>query len=71
MNAPPVASPTLVTDWRAVPAALRGATVALGNMDGVHRGHLAVLRAAHAARPAAPLACCPQPEDAACQPPRT
>jgi riboflavin kinase/FMN adenylyltransferase len=56
MNAPPVAAPVLVTDWRAVPAALRGATVALGNLDGVHRGHLAVLRAAHAARPAAPLA---------------
>jgi riboflavin kinase/FMN adenylyltransferase len=56
VNAPPVAAPVLVTDWRAIPAHLRGATVALGNMDGVHRGHLAVLRAAHAARPAAPLA---------------
>lgn len=39
-----------------MPEALRGATVALGNMDGVHLGHAAVLRAAHAARPAAPLA---------------
>ncbi|MBW8268265.1 bifunctional riboflavin kinase/FAD synthetase [Caldovatus sp. SYSU G05006] len=34
-----------------MPEALRGATVALGNFDGVHRGHVAVLRAAHAARP--------------------
>ena len=56
MNAPPVAAPVVPTDWRAVPAGLRGATVALGNMDGVHLGHLAVLRAAHAARPGAPLA---------------
>jgi riboflavin kinase/FMN adenylyltransferase len=48
-------TPAILTDWRDVPAALRGATVALGNMDGVHRGHLAVLQAAHAARPGAPL----------------
>lgn len=47
---------TVVTDWRAVPAALRGASVALGNFDGVHLGHRAVLRAAHAARPDLPLA---------------
>jgi len=38
-----------------VPAAARGATVALGNFDGVHLGHRAVLRAAHAARPELPL----------------
>jgi riboflavin kinase/FMN adenylyltransferase len=56
MNAPPIAAPVVVQDWRAIPPALRGATVALGNMDGVHLGHLAVLRAAHAARPQAPLA---------------
>ena len=48
--------PTILTDWRDVPAALRGASIALGNMDGVHRGHLAVLQAAHAARPGAKLA---------------
>ena len=44
----------IVTDWRA--AAERGATVALGNFDGVHLGHAALLRATHAARPDAPLA---------------
>lgn len=44
------------TDWRALPADARGAVVALGNFDGVHLGHRDVLRAAHAARPAAPLA---------------
>jgi riboflavin kinase/FMN adenylyltransferase len=38
-------------DWRAIPPEARGATVALGNLDGVHLGHVAVLRAAHAARP--------------------
>ncbi len=46
----------MVRDWRSVPEAARGATVALGNFDGVHRGHAEVLRAAHAARPAAPRA---------------
>ena len=43
-------------DWRAVPPDARGATVALGNFDGVHLGHASVIRAAHAARPDAPLA---------------
>ncbi|MGH7079974.1 MAG: bifunctional riboflavin kinase/FAD synthetase [Acetobacteraceae bacterium] len=43
-------------DWRAVPEAARGAAVALGNFDGVHRGHARVIAAAHAARPDAPLA---------------
>jgi len=46
----------LVRDWRELPAALRGATVALGNFDGVHLGHAHVLRAAHGARPGAKLA---------------
>ncbi len=46
----------IVTDWRNVSADLRGASVALGNFDGVHVGHAAVVRAAHAARPNAPLA---------------
>ena len=43
-------------DWRGLPAEARGATVALGNFDGVHLGHAAVLRAAHAARPDVPRA---------------
>ena len=43
-------------DWRDIPPDARGATVALGNFDGVHRGHASVIRAAHAARPDAPLA---------------
>jgi riboflavin kinase / FMN adenylyltransferase len=46
----------LVRDWRNLPEALRGATVALGNFDGVHLGHAHVLRAAHGARPGAKLA---------------
>lgn len=46
----------IVHDWRDVPADARGATVALGNFDGVHLGHAAVIRGAHAARPDAPLA---------------
>jgi riboflavin kinase / FMN adenylyltransferase len=51
-----VPPPRIIADWHDLPPECRGATVALGNMDGVHRGHVAVLRAAHAARPAAPLA---------------
>lgn len=46
----------MVQDWRDLPDSLRGATVALGNFDGVHLGHAHVLRAAHAARPGAKLA---------------
>jgi len=33
-------------DYRNVPAALKGASLALGNFDGVHRGHQVVLQAA-------------------------
>jgi riboflavin kinase / FMN adenylyltransferase len=46
----------IFTNWQDVPPDARGATVALGNFDGVHRGHASLIRAAHAARPDAPLA---------------
>jgi riboflavin kinase/FMN adenylyltransferase len=46
----------LFADWRSLPESARGASVALGNFDGVHRGHAQVLRAAAAARPEAKLA---------------
>jgi riboflavin kinase/FMN adenylyltransferase len=42
--------------WQGLPSDARRATVALGNFDGVHLGHASVIRAAHAARPDAPLA---------------
>ncbi len=42
--------------WRGLPEDARGASVALGNFDGVHLGHARVVAAAHAARPDAPLA---------------
>lgn len=42
--------------WHDIPSDARGAAVALGNFDGVHLGHTSVIRAAHAARPDAPLA---------------
>jgi riboflavin kinase / FMN adenylyltransferase len=43
-------------NWQGLPPDAQGATVALGNFDGVHLGHSSVIRAAHAARPDAPLA---------------
>lgn len=46
----------VLTRWQGLPPEARGATVALGNMDGVHLGHRAVLAAAHRARPDLPLA---------------
>lgn len=46
----------IIDTWHHIPREARGATVALGNFDGVHLGHVAVLRAAHAARPDLPLA---------------
>jgi riboflavin kinase/FMN adenylyltransferase len=39
----------IVRGYRRVPAELRGAAVALGNFDGVHRGHQAVVAAARRA----------------------
>ncbi|MCX7373677.1 MAG: bifunctional riboflavin kinase/FAD synthetase [Alphaproteobacteria bacterium] len=46
----------ILEGWRELPEDARGATVALGNMDGVHPGHRAVLAAAHQARPELALA---------------
>ena len=47
----------ILRDWRNVPAACRGAAFAIGNFDGVHRGHQAVIAraAASAAELGAPL----------------
>ncbi|MEJ6788602.1 bifunctional riboflavin kinase/FAD synthetase [Brevundimonas sp. BR2-1] len=48
----------IVTDWRALPDGLKGAAVAIGAFDGVHRGHQAVIADAREAaqRLGAPLA---------------
>jgi riboflavin kinase / FMN adenylyltransferase len=43
-------------DWRTIPQSARGATVALGAFDGLHLGHVAVLKAAQQARVDRPLA---------------
>lgn len=47
----------IVRDWRGLPDALKGAAVAVGAFDGVHRGHQAVIAGAKAAaeRLSAPL----------------
>ncbi len=42
-------------DHRSVPDDARGASAAIGNFDGVHRGHRSVLELARAAAPDAPL----------------
>ncbi|KQW86324.1 bifunctional riboflavin kinase/FAD synthetase [Brevundimonas sp. Root1279] len=48
----------IVTDWRGLPDGLKGAAVAIGAFDGVHRGHQAVIARAREAASAlgAPLA---------------
>lgn len=46
----------VIRDWRHLPETARGASVALGNFDGVHLGHRRVIDAARAARPDARLA---------------
>lgn len=39
-------------DWTGLPASARGASVAMGNFDGIHLGHRAVIDAARSACPA-------------------
>ncbi|NVN06461.1 bifunctional riboflavin kinase/FAD synthetase [Asaia spathodeae] len=46
---------TLHEDWAAIPQGAHGAAVALGNFDGVHLGHVHLLKSLHAARPDLPL----------------
>jgi riboflavin kinase/FMN adenylyltransferase len=58
----------LAVDPPAPPAGLEGAVIAIGNFDGVHRGHLAVIRRAKAlaeklGRPCAVLTFEPHPTD--------
>ncbi|MEN9856426.1 MAG: hypothetical protein RLZZ157_1552 [Pseudomonadota bacterium] len=43
-------------DWRNIPVFAQGSTLALGAFDGLHLGHIAVLKAAQAAKPDARLA---------------
>jgi riboflavin kinase/FMN adenylyltransferase len=43
----------IISGWHDVPPALKGASLAIGNFDGVHRGHRAVLDAAKSAALAA------------------
>lgn len=43
----------IITHWQGIDPALRGASAAMGNFDGVHRGHQAVID--HARRPGMPL----------------
>ncbi len=45
----------IVRDYQFVDAADRGASVAIGNFDGVHQGHLSVIDLARDAAPDAPL----------------
>lgn len=42
---------TVYEDWTAIPQEARGTAVALGNFDGVHLGHVHLLRSLNAVRP--------------------
>ncbi len=46
----------VIRGWHGLDPAAKGATATLGNFDGVHRGHRALIAAARAARPDRPLA---------------
>ncbi|MEP2716266.1 adenylyltransferase/cytidyltransferase family protein, partial [Pseudophaeobacter sp.] len=45
----------IIRDYQFVEEQDRGASVAIGNFDGVHRGHQSVIDLARAAAPEAPL----------------
>ena len=45
----------IIREFKHVDAAARGASVAIGNFDGVHLGHRSVIEMARAAAPQAPL----------------
>ena len=51
----------IITDHRAVPAEARGASAAMGNFDGVHRGHQAVIDLARGDAPLAVVTFEPHP----------
>jgi len=46
----------IIHGYQGLNADQKGSTVALGNFDGVHRGHVAVIEAARSIAPDAPLA---------------
>jgi len=65
---PPVSGLAVIKDLERLPKALKGAVVAIGNFDGVHRGHSVVVRAAEALaarlnKPCAVLTFEPHPAD--------
>ncbi|MDZ7906564.1 MAG: bifunctional riboflavin kinase/FAD synthetase [Cypionkella sp.] len=50
-------------DWRSVPNDARGASVAMGNFDGVHLGHRAVIDLARPHGPLGVVTFCPHPRE--------
>ena len=46
----------VIAGWRGLAEADRGASIAIGNFDGVHRGHRRVIEAAREAKGPAPWA---------------